>query len=92
MSEKEIFDKLINIFNIVINRSVDVSKINIDSKIVEDLGVNSIGLIYLAVAVEEEFDVVYVYEISPITMAIPAIKYGKKNNTPVFLYCCDILP
>lgn len=57
MSEKEIFDKLINIFNIVINRSVDVSKINIDSKIVEDLGVNSIGLIYLAVAVEEEFDV-----------------------------------
>lgn len=57
MSEKEVFDKLINIFNIVINRSVDVSKINIDSMIVEDLGVNSIGLIYLAVAVEEEFDV-----------------------------------
>lgn len=57
MSEKEVFDKLINIFNIVINRSVDVSKINIDSKIVEDLGVNSIGLIYLAVAVEEEYDV-----------------------------------
>ena len=57
MSEKEVFDKLINIFNIVINRSVDVSKINIGSKIVEDLGVNSIGLIYLAVAVEEEFDV-----------------------------------
>lgn len=57
MSEKEVFDKLINIFNIVINRGVDVSKINIDSKIVEDLGVNSIGLIYLAVAVEEEFDV-----------------------------------
>ena len=57
MSEKEIFEKLTNIFNIVINRSVDVSKINIDSKIIEDLGVNSIGLIYLAVAVEEEFDV-----------------------------------
>ena len=57
MSEKEIFEKLTNIFNIVINRSVDVSKINMDSKIIEDLGVNSIGLIYLAVAVEEEFDV-----------------------------------
>ena len=57
MSEKEIFEKLTNIFNIVINRSVDVSKINIDSKIIEDLGVNSIGLIYLAVAVEEEFGV-----------------------------------
>ena len=57
MSEKEIFEKLTNIFNIVINRSVDVSKINMDSKIIEDLGVNSIGLIYLAVAVEEEFGV-----------------------------------
>lgn len=57
MNEKEIFEKLINIFNIVINRNVDVSKINLDSKIIEDLGVNSIGLIYLAVAVEEEFGV-----------------------------------
>ena len=57
MSEKEIFEKLTNIFNIVINRGVDVSKINMDSKIVEDLGVNSIGLIYLAVAIEEEFGV-----------------------------------
>jgi acyl carrier protein len=57
MSEKEIFDKLINVFSIVINRNVDAEKINMDSKIVEDLGVNSIGLVYLAVALEEEFDV-----------------------------------
>jgi acyl carrier protein len=57
MSEKEIFDKLINVFSIVINRNVDAERINMDSKIVEDLGVNSIGLVYLAVALEEEFDV-----------------------------------
>ena len=57
MSEKEIFDRLINVFSIVVNRNVDASKINPDSKIIEDLGVNSIGLVYLAVAVEEEFDV-----------------------------------
>ena len=57
MSEKEIFDRLINFFSIVVNRNVDESKINPDSKIIEDLGVNSIGLVYLAVAVEEEFDV-----------------------------------
>ena len=53
----EIFEKLTNIFNIVINRNIDVSKINMESKIVEDLGINSIGLIYLAVAIEEEFGV-----------------------------------
>ena len=57
MSEKEIFDKLVNIFNIVVNRNVDASKISLDSKIIEDLGVNSIGLVYLAVAVEEEFGI-----------------------------------
>lgn len=57
MSEKEIFDKLINIFSIVVNRNVDAEKINMDSKIIEDLGVNSIGLVYLAVALEEEFEV-----------------------------------
>ena len=57
MSEKEIFDRLLNVFSIVVNRNVDSNLINVDSKIVEDLGVNSIGLVYLAVAVEEEFEV-----------------------------------
>ena len=37
--------------------NIEVDKINENSKIVEDLGVNSIGLVYLAVAVEEEFEV-----------------------------------
>ena len=57
MSEKEIFDRLLNVFSIVVNRNVDSNLINVDSRIVEDLGVNSIGLVYLAVAVEEEFEV-----------------------------------
>ena len=57
MSEKEIFDRLVKIFCIVVNRNVDASKFNMESKIVEDLGVNSIGLVYLAVSLEEEFDV-----------------------------------
>ena len=57
MNEKEIFDRLLKVFSIVVNRNVDSNLINVDSKIVEDLGVNSIGLVYLAVAVEEEFDV-----------------------------------
>ena len=57
MNDKEIFERLLNVFSIVVNRNVDASMINVNSKIVEDLGVNSIGLVYLAVAVEEEFDV-----------------------------------
>ena len=57
MNEQQVFEKLLNVFSIVVNRNVDASKITMDSKIVEDLGVNSIGLVYLAVAVEEEFGI-----------------------------------
>ena len=40
----------------------------------------------------EKFDIVYVYELSPITMAIPAIIYKKKTGTPLYLYCLDLWP
>lgn len=41
---------------------------------------------------DKEYDVVYVYEISPITMAIPAIRYKKKKNIPLYIYCMDLWP
>lgn len=41
---------------------------------------------------EQDFDIVYVYEISPITMGIPAIIYKKLNKVPLHLYCCDLWP
>lgn len=39
-----------------------------------------------------DFDVVYVYELSPITVGIPAIRYKKLNKSPIYLYCCDLWP
>ena len=42
--------------------------------------------------IDNNFDAVYVYEISPITLAIPAIKYKRKYHIPIYLYCCDIWP
>lgn len=41
---------------------------------------------------KEKFDVVFVYQLSPVFMGIPAVKYSKKNNVPLFLYCCDLWP
>lgn len=38
------------------------------------------------------FDAVFVYQLSPILMGLPAIKYSKINNKPLLLYCCDIWP
>ena len=39
-----------------------------------------------------DFDAVYVYGVSPITMALPAIRYKKKHHVPVIYYCCDLWP
>lgn len=39
-----------------------------------------------------DFDVVYSYQLSPITSSMPACKYAKRNHVPLFLYCLDIWP
>ncbi len=41
---------------------------------------------------KDSFDVVFVYQLSPVLMGIPAIKYSKKYNKPLFLYCLDLWP
>lgn len=43
---------------------------------------------------DKDFEIVYVYGISPITQAYPAIKYRKKVNkkAKVIYYCCDLWP
>lgn len=39
-----------------------------------------------------DIDIVYVWEVSPVTMGIPAITFKKKYNKPLLLYCMDIWP
>ena len=55
MSELEILEGLKKIFTLVINRNAEVDNMKMDAKIVSDLGVSSVGLIYLMVAIEEQF-------------------------------------
>ncbi|MBR3632719.1 MAG: glycosyltransferase family 4 protein [Elusimicrobiaceae bacterium] len=40
----------------------------------------------------ENFDVIYVWGASPITMAIPAIWLKKRYHKPLFFYCLDLWP
>lgn len=40
----------------------------------------------------DDFDVVFSYQLSPITMAIPAVRYKKRTGRPLLLYCLDIWP
>ncbi|WP_026662035.1 glycosyltransferase family 4 protein [Butyrivibrio proteoclasticus] len=41
---------------------------------------------------DADFDVIYVWEVSPVTMAVPAIALKKRYKKPLFLYCMDIWP
>lgn len=46
-----------------------------------------------AIFLKKDFDAVYVYQLSPITMAIPAIAYKKTHkNKKINLYCLDLWP
>ena len=38
------------------------------------------------------FDVVFLYQLTPITQAFPAIKYCRRNNVKLFSYNCDLAP
>lgn len=40
----------------------------------------------------DDFDVIYVWEVSPVTMAFPAITLKKRYKKKLFLYCLDIWP
>lgn len=43
-------------------------------------------------AMKEAFDAVLVYQLSPVTMAYPALRYRKKHGTRTVLYCLDLWP
>ncbi len=51
-----VFDKLVEIFSNVIPE-VDTAEITKDSSLMEDLGLNSLTMMLLAVSVEDEFDI-----------------------------------
>lgn len=53
----DIFQRLIKVFQVTFDDTVDVSGISPELSLREDLGINSIGLLYMAMAVEEEFEI-----------------------------------
>lgn len=41
---------------------------------------------------KEKFDAVYVFEVSPVTVGLPALKYKKRFGTPVYFNVQDLWP
>ncbi|MBE6740232.1 MAG: acyl carrier protein [Ruminococcaceae bacterium] len=54
--------KLTELFENVFENEIDVKGISEESRLIEDLGMNSIGLLYMAMAVEEEFSISFTNE------------------------------
>ncbi len=51
------FERLIEVFKAVFEDSVDISDVTPESHLINDVGMNSIGMLYMAMAVEEEFEI-----------------------------------
>ncbi len=41
---------------------------------------------------KEKFDAIYVFEVSPVTVGLPAVAYKKKFGTPIFFNVQDLWP
>ena len=80
MNRTDILEKLKGIFKIVVNNGVDIASVTEESNIALDLGVNSIGQLYMAIAIEKEFDV-DMSEVAPSTFKTVAdvIDYIEKH-------------
>ena len=50
-------ERLKKVFYAVFGEEVDAAKLTLEASLREDLGINSIGLLYMAMAAEEEFGI-----------------------------------
>lgn len=56
LSRTEIKEKLADIMEYAIrDNSIDLNSLNESSSLVTDLGLNSVGILYIVIAIEEEF-------------------------------------
>ena len=57
MNEKEIFEKLVNIVAESLEDETLKDRVNMDTNIFTDINMNSIAMIYIAMAIEDVFSV-----------------------------------
>lgn len=56
------FERVSEIFEQVFEGDISVENMTMESKLKEDVGLNSIGMLYMAMALEEEFGVKFTNE------------------------------
>lgn len=77
-------EKLKSIFADMFGEDIDLDKVNESSKFVEDLGMNSIGLLSMAMDIEQEFDIKFCNEdfenLRTVGDVIKCIENKKQNK------------
>ena len=58
----DIYNRLIEVCTAVFDGEIDLSAVTPQSNLREDIGINSIGLLYMAMALEEEFGIRFTNE------------------------------
>ena len=56
------YERVVKVFRTVFEDEVDVSVLTPESHLREDAGINSIGMLYMAMALEEEFGIRFTNE------------------------------
>lgn len=56
------FERLVKVFNVVFEDEVSTEAINMNSDLRKDMGISSIGMLYMAMALEEEFGIKFTNE------------------------------
>lgn len=51
-----------------------------------------LSAILKGIKIKKDFDIIYVYQLSPVFMAIPGIFLKYLTGKKFFLYCCDLWP
>ena len=51
------FERLVSVFNAVFEDEINAEAITLQANLFEDIGINSVGMLYMALALEEEFGV-----------------------------------
>ena len=56
------FERLLKVFKAVFEDEIDVSSLSENANLRDDVGINSIGMLYMAMALEEEFNIKFANE------------------------------
>lgn len=59
MTRSEIFEKLKEVLKNSIDTEVDFDTITEDTRLIEDLGLNSVGIIFVVISIEEAFSITF---------------------------------